>query len=93
MDNYDENKLRKLAERRVKERRDLYSHIIVYICINGFFVALDLIKHDAITWSKYLLLAWGVGLAIHIFTTISFLADKGDKVEREMEKLRKRRTK
>ncbi|MCK5811763.1 MAG: 2TM domain-containing protein [Clostridiales bacterium] len=91
MDTYDESKLRKLAERRVKEKRELTSHIIAYVCVNGFLLALNYIIQSEISWALFPLLGWGIGLVIHILTTIKFLMDKGDKVEREMEKLRRRK--
>lgn len=90
MDNFDDSKIRKLAERRIKEKRDLLSHIIAYVCVNGFLIALNFITSGRFSWAIFPLLGWGIGLVIHILNTISFLADRGDKVEREMEKLKKR---
>ena len=91
MDNYDESKLRKLAEKRVRAKRELTSHIIAYICVNGFLVGVNLLTSRNYIWFIFPMLGWGIGLVIHAFNTLNFLLEKGDKVEREMEKLRRRK--
>ncbi len=91
MENYDENKLRKLAERRVKEKRDLTTHIITFVCVNGFLIGIYLLTNNrGFFWPAFPILGWGIGLVIHITSTINFLMDKGDRVEKELEKLTKR---
>ena len=56
---------RQRARERVKEEKGFYSHLFIYIIINGFLIALNLITSPNSLWFYWPLLGWGIGLAAH----------------------------
>jgi 2TM domain len=40
-----------------------------FLIINGFFIALDLLTGSGIGWSLYILLFWGLGMALNAWKT------------------------
>lgn len=47
------------------KHRDWRQHLLVYLVVCGGLVLLDLSRHGGITWSKWPLLGWGIGLLMH----------------------------
>ena len=61
---YDED-LMKLAEKRVKKKKEFHSHALVYVLVNAFLsVASGEVQF-------IVLFGWGIGLVIHGFTAYS----------------------
>ncbi|MEA2024499.1 MAG: 2TM domain-containing protein [Actinomycetota bacterium] len=58
------------ARKRVKELRDFYVHVAVYVVVNIGLVLLDLAQGDGIQWAYWVMIGWGIGLAAH---AVSFL--------------------
>jgi hypothetical protein len=51
-------------------RRKFQHHLVKYLIINGFFVVIDLmITGGSLTWSRYIALLWGMGLALDAWKT------------------------
>lgn len=50
---------------RHDHRHDWRQHLLVYLVVCGGLVLLDLSRHGGITWSKWPLLGWGIGLLMH----------------------------
>lgn len=44
---------------------DWRRHLAIYLLVCGGLLALNLSQHGAITWSKWPLLGWGLGLLLH----------------------------
>lgn len=40
-------------------------HLLVFLFVCGGLVLFDFIRHDGITWSKWPLLGWSIGLLLH----------------------------
>lgn len=57
----------KKARKRVKELKDYYGHLAVYLLVNSFLMALNLLTSPGDLWFLYPLLGWGIGLASHTF--------------------------
>ncbi len=87
----NDEELRNLAKERVEMKRGLLSHIIAYIIVNGFLVLLNLKTSPHTHWFIYPLLGWGIGLLFHIANTIIALNNDGQSIDREMERLKKKR--
>jgi hypothetical protein len=86
--------LRRIAKRRVNLKMGLYTHLLVYVCVNlGLFALNHLV--GGFRWSLFPALGWGLGLAIHGIVVAVQLRGGSDLRERllqqEMERLKQRR--
>jgi predicted membrane channel-forming protein YqfA (hemolysin III family) len=87
-----EAELRHLAERRVAERFGFWSHLAIYLVVNGGLLALNLVTSPGRLWVIFPILGWGVGLAAHGFSVFASQSGVRDRaVEAEMQRLRTRR--
>lgn len=55
----------KLAKERVKEIKDFYSHLIIYLIVNLLIFLINYIVSPGVYWFYWPLIGWGIGLAIH----------------------------
>ena len=89
MDEQRDEKLWRIARKRVEFRKSLYSYIIVNTFLwfvwwfsgagFGFFGA---------PWPVWVMLGWGIGLAMQYYE--AYHSDKSDMAEREYEKLKRK---
>lgn len=62
--------LREKAERdeleafKAHRRRGIWEHVISYVVVNGFLVAINLLNWNGHFWAAYPLLGWGLGLVL-----------------------------
>ena len=56
---------RELARERVEERRDFSSHLVAYVVINAFLIAIWAFTGFGYFWPVWVLAGWGVGLVLH----------------------------
>lgn len=60
------------ARARVKELKDFYTHVMVYIVVIGFLAILNLLTSD-FPWVIFPALGWGIiGLGMHALDTFGF---------------------
>ena len=60
-----ENEKYKKAKERMKEIKDFYGHLFVYIIVNiGIFI-INYIVSPGTYWFYWVLIGWGIGLAVH----------------------------
>ncbi len=69
-----ESTARERAKKRVKELRDFYSHLVVYLIVNTGLVVLDLVQGEGLQWAYWVIIGWGIGLAAHAMNV--FLIDR-----------------
>ena len=60
------------AKERVEEIKGFYIHLMVYIVVNGFLVAINYMTFWGYKWFIWPLLGWGIGLLIHFAATFIF---------------------
>jgi len=72
MENYSQIELLK-AKKRVKKIKEFYIHLIVYICVNSFFIIITLLNNDGNYWFLFPLIGWGIGLFSHAAGTFNFI--------------------
>jgi hypothetical protein len=56
---------REEARRRVQAKRDFSSHLVAYVVVNTFLVAVWAITGAGYFWPIWVLAAWGMGLVLH----------------------------
>lgn len=78
------------AKKRVKAKKDLYSHIAVYVLVNAFLVVIWAVTSGGFPWFVFPLGGWGIGLFFHILDVFVWQRrNDREAIEREAEKLRK----
>jgi hypothetical protein len=53
------------AAKRVRELRDFYVHLAVYLVVNTGLVIIDLVQGGGLQWAQWVILGWGIGLVAH----------------------------
>lgn len=72
-----------------QHRRDEWiEHLVTYVVVNAFLLALNWYRQHAITWALFPLLGWGIGVALN---TLEQFQTSGDDYEKEFLKWRKKR--
>ena len=82
-----------MARKRVKAKKEFYSHLTTYVVMAGFFLTLNLITSPGAWWWYWPMLGWGIGLAIHglqVFGLPGSGAGGKEWEQREIEKEMKR---
>lgn len=53
------------ARKRVRELKDFYSHLAIFLVVNACLVAMNLLSSPESFWAIWPLLGWGIGLLSH----------------------------
>jgi hypothetical protein len=56
------------ARERVGQLRGFYTHATVFVLVNLFLIAVNLIGSPHQLWFFYPLIGWGIGLGMHALT-------------------------
>ncbi len=98
--NFQEDELFKAAQKRVKDIKGFYIHLIVYLFVNIALLVMNnnftqLIENEFDISNFYTAFFWGIGLAAHwagVFGSGLFLGNKWEekKIKEIMEKDRER---
>jgi len=59
--------LREEAKKRVTKRRDLGTHVVVFIVMNAMFVAVWALTGGGYFWPAWIIGFWGVGLIMNVW--------------------------
>jgi hypothetical protein len=78
------------AKKRVKERREFYTHLTTYLIINAALFIIWMATGAGYPWFLFPLGGWGIGLIFHFFNTFVF-TNRFDRsaVEKEAERIRR----
>ena len=60
---------REQVRKRLQDRRDFGSHVVVFVVVNAFLVAAWAITGTGYFWPAWVLAAWAVGLVLHAWAT------------------------
>lgn len=53
------------AQKRVKKLKKFYNHLMMYVIVNAFLVALNLYQNPNNLWCVWVIFGWGIGLAMN----------------------------
>ncbi len=54
----------KLAQKRVKQKKNFYRHLSVYLVMSTFFFLVNYLSSPGVWWFYWPMLGWGIGVAI-----------------------------
>ena len=60
------------ATKRVKDVRDFWVHLAMYVVVNGGLVIIDLVQGGGLQWAQWVIFGWGIGLAAHAVSVFIF---------------------
>jgi hypothetical protein len=81
--------LRARAVKRATAKREFALHAVAYIAVNALLIVIWALSDDrGFFWPLWVLLGWGIGLAIHAAAT--YITEPSDAaIEKEMARLRR----
>lgn len=80
---------RELARKRVQDRRDFGSHLVAYVVINAFLIAIWAVTGAGYFWPVWVIAGWGVGLVLHAWDVFFRRPITEEDVEAELCRLRR----
>lgn len=60
------------AIKRVKELKDFYVHLVIYLVVNTGLVLIDLVQGDGLQWAQWVIIGWGIGVVAHAVSVFLF---------------------
>ena len=61
----DEAAIRARALKRLKKRRDFAAHLLVYLLVNSFLVAIWAVTSGGFFWPVFPIIGWGIGVVMN----------------------------
>ena len=83
-----EQQLRERALERLKKKRDFRTHIVIYVAVNAFLVAIWAVTGAGFFWPIFPILGWGIGVGANAWDVYGRKPITEDEVQRETERLR-----
>ncbi len=87
----DDQELRRLAVKRLEDRRGLVAHVMAFVMVNLLLIAIWYATSAEFFWPVFPIFGWGIGLAFHAWDVLWPAAGE-QKIQQEMERLRNRRS-
>lgn len=86
--NLSDEAARDRAIKRLKKRRDLGAHALVYLLVNSFIVAIWFVTNDGgFFWPIFPIGGWGIGLVMNVYDVYRSDDFDEDRIRREMQRL------
>lgn len=82
-----EAELHSRALKRLKAKRDLGGHVVLYVAVNLMLVVVWWVSGAGFFWPVFPLLGWGIGLAYNVWEVMSPNPGQ-DAIRAEMDRLR-----
>ncbi|WP_289662328.1 2TM domain-containing protein [Flavobacterium panacagri] len=85
------------AQKKVKEIREFYEHLTVYVLVNPIVIFVNLMTSPGYLWFLWCLMGWGMAIILHglkVFSLPPFFNKKWEerKIREIMEKEKNRKT-
>jgi len=77
---------REAAIKRLKAKRDFWTHVATYVIVNAMLVGIWALSGAGYFWPVWSIGAWGVGLAFHAWSTFGERPITEEQIQREMRK-------
>jgi hypothetical protein len=79
---------RERAIARLRKKSEFRAHLLAYVLVNGFFVAIWALTGAHFFWPAFPMLGWGIGLAFHARDVYWSEAFSEEQIRREMQHTR-----
>ena len=80
-----EDELRSAAIKRLKDKQDFRTHVVTYVVVNAFLVAIWAITSGGgYFWPAWPMFGWGIGLILHGWAVFGQHEISEADIEREM---------
>ena len=83
-----EEELYRVAERRIKTKREFLTHLVMYVVVNIFLFFMNIFTSPGYLWVLWVTFGWGIGIAAHGIDTYVKLNLDRTAVDREVERLK-----
>ena len=77
---------REAAIKRLKNRRDFRSHVVIYLAVNTMLVVIWAVSGAGFFWPIWPILGWGVGLALNAWTVYGQRPFTEDDIRKETQR-------
>jgi 2TM domain len=85
-----EEVLRERAIKRLKKRRDLAGHLLVYVLVNTFIVLIWLMSgSDGFFWPVFPIVGWGIGVVMNAWDVYRSDEFHETQIRREMNRIQR----
>jgi hypothetical protein len=82
------DQVRERAINRLKKKRGLQAHVLVYLMVNAFVVALWAVNDSAgFFWPIFWIVGWGIGLVMNAWDVYRGDDFDEDQIRREIDRL------
>ncbi|WP_309645348.1 2TM domain-containing protein [Phenylobacterium sp.] len=86
----EEQRLRRIAERRADAKLGFRAHLLVYLVVSAGLAAINLLTSSDYYWFVWPMLGWGVGVVAHGLSVHAYVGDHRERmIEEEMARLRR----
>ena len=79
--------LRERAVKRLKKRRDFYTHLLVFTLVNAFIVAVWAVTGQGFFWPIFPIVAWGIGLVMNAWDAFRDEDFDEEQIQREIRRI------
>jgi hypothetical protein len=83
----DSDELRERAIEHLKKKSEFKAHLLAYVLVNAFLVAVWAATGAGFFWPMFPILGWGIGIAFHAWDVYRGEEFSEDRVQREIERM------
>jgi uncharacterized membrane protein len=84
----EEATLREQAITRIKKRSEFKAHLLAYVLVNAFLIAIWAVTGAGYFWPVFPIFGWGIGVAFNAWDVYRRVVPTEEEIRREMETLR-----
>lgn len=82
-----DDEIRERAIARLKAKGEFKVHLLAYVLVNAFFVAIWAVTGAGFFWPVFPLLGWGIGIVFHAWDVYRGEPSE-DRIRREIDRMR-----
>ena len=84
-----EQEIRDQAIERLKKKRDFKMHVLMYVTVNAFLVAIWAVSDAGFFWPVFPILGWGIGVVANAYDVYGRKPISEEEIRREVDRLRR----
>ena len=84
-----ESDLREAAVRSLRKKRDLRTHLVVYVLVNAMLVVIWAVTGAGFFWPVFPIVGWGIAVAFNAWDVYGRRPIAEEDIRREQDRLRR----